>query len=269
MCLSLMRQCVKLLQILLTSNNILYINSSFNFKCIKMKGFSLLELSMVVTVMALLMAGATAGMKILDSTKLVATIKQLREVESAIFNFDDKYGAYPGDFSDAHRYFDDGSDDICGTESQCNGDGDAVLEVGDKYSSEVYRAWQHLDLSGIIKGGYSGVWGVDDYVMTSPLEGNLTLISEDSLGNIIKLGSIVTIAGGTSDGGVLYPDIAEKIDQKIDDNKPYKGQVRGLHSFLGGDKGSETSYDSNCFLDKKYNVSHTTSKACVLAFILY
>jgi len=234
-----------------------------------MKGFSLLELSIVVAVMAMLMAGATAGIKILDNTKILSSIKQLKELESAVFNFKEKYGGYPGDFSDAHRYFDDGTDTLCGEEYECNGDDDGYIEIGEKRASEVYRAWQHLELAKIIKGNFSGVWGEGEYYMTSPLDANLTIKDEGSFGNVIKIGGLVTVSGGTSDAGVVYPETAEKIDQKIDDAAPYKGQVRGLHGFLGGDITNDTNYDLNCYYGRKYQVSYSESKACSLAFLLY
>ena len=115
-----------------------------------MSGFSLLELSISIAIMSVLMLAIIVGANILEGAKILATAKQLREVELAIFNFKEKYHSYPGDFSDAYRYFAYNSDDICGEEYQCNGDDDGYIEVGEKYSSEVYRLWQHLNLANII-----------------------------------------------------------------------------------------------------------------------
>lgn len=62
-----------------------------------MKGYSLLELSIVVVIMGLLMAGATTGIKILRKAELQSSISQLKELEAAIISFKEQYYAYPGD----------------------------------------------------------------------------------------------------------------------------------------------------------------------------
>ncbi len=233
-----------------------------------MKGFSLLELSLAIAIMAILMAGITLGGNILDNAKILGVVKQFKEVDLAMFNFKDKYGSYPGDFSDAYRYFSAEDDKICGDKNQCNGDDDGYIEVGAKRSSEVYRLWQHLALGKFIKGDYSGVWGESPYYMQGGFSANITVKNEDKYGNVIKFGSFVNMSGGTSDGGVFYPHIAEKLDQKLDDKNPIRGQVRGGHGFLGGDADDLASYDSNCYDDVEYKVSYDNSKACNLIFIL-
>ena len=234
-----------------------------------MKGFSLLELSIAIAIMALLMAGVSVGGSILESAQVLSVAKRVKEVDLAVFNFKEKYGSYPGDFSDAYRYFAYDSDDICGEESQCNGDDDGYIEVGEKYSSETYRLWQHLELAGVIKGSYSGVWGVDQYYMESDFDSILTVKQEEDYGNVIKLGSFVSVSGGTSDGGAFLPLIAERIDQKLDDSSPVKGQLRGGHGFLGGDESDDGNYDQNCHDETNYKVAYEESSSCNIFFILY
>ena len=49
-----------------------------------------------------------------------------------IHEFMTAYQAIPGDFDSAHSFFDNGSDDICGSSYECNGDGDGMIELDSK-----------------------------------------------------------------------------------------------------------------------------------------
>jgi prepilin-type N-terminal cleavage/methylation domain-containing protein len=230
-----------------------------------MKAFSLLELSIVVAVIGLIISATTIGQQILEKAKLISTINQFSQLESAIINFKDRYIAYPGDFSDAYRYFDNGKN-ICGTKAECNGNGNGKIEVKDKYNSETYRAWQHLSLAKIIKGNYSGIWGKDNYVMQAHNQGNLTLKYEKNYGNIIKLGNFYKFDGQTSDTGLLYPERAEIIDLKMDDGLPNSGQIIAFNGIISSE---ENLYDTNCINGNNYQVKHNTTKPCTIGLILY
>jgi len=232
----------------------------------KMKAFSLLELSIVVAIASLIITATTIGQHILERAKIISTINQFNQLETAITNFKDRYYFYPGDFNDAFRYFDNG-ENICGTEKECNGDGDNKIEIGEKYSSESYRAWQHLSLAKIIKGSFSGIWGQENYLMQAKISGNLTIKHEDNIGNIIKLGEFYSVNGQTSDVGAILPENAEIIDKKIDDSLPRTGQIIGMDGIAQGSK--QKLYDKNCLLNNKYKVNHKASKACTLGFKIY
>lgn len=228
-----------------------------------MKGYSLLELSIVVVIMALLMVGVSSGNTILEKAKLHSTIKELKEIEAAIILFKEQYTAYPGDFRNAHYYLND--DDSCGTESECNGDGDEEIEVGSsKSNSEVYRSFQHLNLASLIKIHFSGIWGESNSVIQASIGGNYTLIYDNNLQNIIKLGKEVSVSE-TSDGGALLPKDAEKIDKKIDDGFPNKGDLRGMSGFNGGSKTNAENYSKNCIdSSSRYKVNYEEEPTCSL-----
>jgi prepilin-type N-terminal cleavage/methylation domain-containing protein len=222
-----------------------------------MKGFSFLELSIVMTIISLLMAAATSGQHILKKAQLHSRIKQLKGTESSVILFKEQYRAYPGDFSKAYRYFSYNKVDICGKKPSCNGDGDRKIEIGTKKdSSEVYRAVQHLQLAELIKGDYSGEWGEDNYVIETTPEGNITPIYQANIGNILKYGSFLSIKGQTSDNGLLTTKEAQMIDEKIDDGSAIKGDIRAIQAI---DYNKEKCINSNM-----YNLSTTKNPVCVL-----
>jgi prepilin-type N-terminal cleavage/methylation domain-containing protein len=237
----------------------------------KKAGFSLLELSIVVVIISLLIAGITAGTDVLQSAKVGTTVKQLKALEVAAVSFREKYSAYPGDFKNAHRYFDDGTDYPCGTDIECNGDGNSKIEFGTKYNeSEVFRALQHLELASLVKGDFSGSWGDEKSVMAAKLDANFTIQYDEELKkNIVKLGKAVSEIY-VADGGAFTTELAEDMDLKIDDGNPLKGEVRGFEGFLGDSKTDSSNYETECIDERArdYNLTYKEFTPCALGFVV-
>jgi prepilin-type N-terminal cleavage/methylation domain-containing protein len=144
------------------------------------KGFSLLELSIVLSIIALIAGGIITGKSVMENAKLKRIIVDINTYREAVQNFSDKYGELPGDFSRATEIwgsaFGTGNDSSCyminslsltNTKLTCNGNGNGTIEYPDPtvpdqgnttlwFFNERYRAWQHLANSGLISGAYSG-----------------------------------------------------------------------------------------------------------------
>lgn len=78
-------------------------------------GFTLIELSVVLTILALITGGILGGKSLIKAAEMRATIKQLKEYEVAVNAFEIQYKAIPGDYSRATRMWpgqtEDGNDD--------------------------------------------------------------------------------------------------------------------------------------------------------------
>lgn len=144
---------------------------------IRTKGFTLLELSIVLVIIALVTGGIIAAKDIQRSSQLNDIIASTGEVRNAFQQFKDKFGYLPGDFPRATAIWGaaagttaDGVDAVCDASitaattspaATCNGNGNG--EIGDNDGqtaarpTELYRTWQHLANAGLIKGVYSGV----------------------------------------------------------------------------------------------------------------
>jgi prepilin-type N-terminal cleavage/methylation domain-containing protein len=65
------------------------------------KGFTLVELAIVMTIIGLLVGGILKGQEMVKNAKVTATIAQVHAYDAAISTFKDKYAATPGDMAGA------------------------------------------------------------------------------------------------------------------------------------------------------------------------
>ncbi|MBL6785285.1 MAG: type II secretion system protein [Rickettsiales bacterium] len=233
------------------------------------QAFSLLELSLVVIIISLLIAGATSGLRIVRKAQIQSSIKEMTNYKFMIHEFMTAYQAIPGDFDSAHSFFDNGSDDICGTSYECNGDGDGMIELDSKSNSEVFRGWQHLSLSGFADTEFDGEWNETNSVASAPLNDANISITYDAIqnDNLLKLGSYLDYQGHYSSTGLLTTKEAFEIDNKYDDGFPSTGKIIAHNNqFLNGDTIQE---DNECLSDADiYQTYNNQNKACTISFLI-
>ena len=133
------------------------------------RGFTLIEIAIVLVVIALIVGGITAGRSLIRNSEMQSVIKESTAYSQAIGNFREKYLALPGDFSGATALWGaaDADFDDCKTTASsngittCDGDGNGrIMNQGAASSDtfyEQFRAWQHLSNAGFIDGNYSGI----------------------------------------------------------------------------------------------------------------
>ena len=111
-----------------------------------MKGFTLIELSIVVVIIGLIVAGVVAGQSLVRQAKLRQVASEFRSIESSTNSFMLQYNAKPGDMVNAWSYW---SSQNCGNSSQANCDGDGNGSVGYDSVLEDRAFWQHLSLASL------------------------------------------------------------------------------------------------------------------------
>ena len=262
------------------------------------KGFSLVELAIVLVILGLLVGGILLGQNLIRAAELRSVPAQFKEYETAFNLFQEKYLAFPGDMKNAVDFWgaqaggtDIGYDSTCAAlltpatgEATCNGDGDGDIAPNNAELYEGFRAWQHLANAGMIGGSFSGVtahasdpttWQV--LIGSNVPEGKMSNTgftirwyidqSDDShgtyyrglYGNMMWFGT----AGATSpytNGFVLTPAEAWTIDQKIDDGSPSTGWIRTPKSW--SDCVTSTNADS-----AEYKITNEDT-ACGLMLML-
>ncbi|MBI1216072.1 MAG: prepilin-type N-terminal cleavage/methylation domain-containing protein [Alphaproteobacteria bacterium] len=77
------------------------------------KGFTLVELAIVMTIIGLLIGGILKGQELMENARVTSTVAQVKAYEAAVTSFRDEYQSYPGDMSDANTR-------IVGCTTTCN-----------------------------------------------------------------------------------------------------------------------------------------------------
>ncbi len=67
------------------------------------RGFTLIELSIVLVIIGLIVGGVLVGQDLIHAAALRAVISEKDRFSAAIYTFQGKYGYLPGDFPNASR----------------------------------------------------------------------------------------------------------------------------------------------------------------------
>lgn len=216
-------------------------NNSFNCS----RGLSLVEISVVLVIIGLIVAAISGSSKIKQASELRSVITDIEQFRAAIEGFDAKYRDLPGDMPDAHSYWDNGSNGICGTAAQCNGDGNGSIDLSTTANdNESYRAWQHLELGGFVDGGYTGLGGGDGDQADPGVNAPATKRPGGAYHIRTHTNDTHTMAGtNIAAGGFLAnewsaeklftPAEAYSIDEKMDDGIADSGKVKGRYYYNG------------------------------------
>jgi len=223
------------------------------------KGFTLVELSIVLMIIGLLVSGILVGKDMIRAAELRSITSEKDQIQTATMLFRNKYLGLPGDLTNATDFWGTMPTGTCstttasgasgGTGTQtCNGNGDnkvtgSIDDPGGNY--EMVLFWQHLSNAGLIEGKYTGVftgWGNPGEFYFSK-SGNknwyhpsdYTHINADG---IIPLSDLTRFAGtdyknslvfGTAGAEVgvfaLSPSEVWAIDKKTDDGLPGIGKT--------------------------------------------
>ncbi|MEW5786517.1 MAG: prepilin-type N-terminal cleavage/methylation domain-containing protein [Pseudomonadota bacterium] len=200
------------------------------------RGFTLIELAIVLVVIGLLLGGILKGQELIESARARNLISQLDSIKAAYFAFQDKYRAVPGDYPGhlAHANL----SGIAGR--QVGGNGDGVVR-DTPAARESLLAWVHLSHANLISGNYQaagsqpdpqGEWPRNPYGATLQLQYDDQFTGSGGMPRLnLKTGNQVPAR-----------TLAE-IDRKIDDGRANSGQFR----FSAFDGGGGPPSDSRCF----------------------
>lgn len=251
------------------------------------RGFSLVELSIVLVILGLLTGGILAGQSLIRASELRAATMEFQRYRSSIMSFRDKYMALPGDMTNATSFWGaaHATPATCYTTSTgdartCNGNGDGrIVENVAGTGNESFRAWQQLANAGLVEGSYTGISATGGSMLTSPgvniprsrmtnsgwhLAYYSTAASGDTYffegfgGNHMLLGAQTTWGG--PEAPAMKPEEAWGIDSKLDDGLPGRGSVQTFRA----------SWKSNCADGNTTSAQYAftySSNSCPILFI--
>ena len=248
------------------------------------RGFSLVELSIVLVILGLLVGGVLTGQSLIRAAELRSVTTEFSQYQTAVMTFKDKYFALPGDMTNATDFW--GAKSNCtsddSTDVTCNGNGDGDIRTSD----DGFRAWQHLALAGLIEGAYTGTRGGGGGTghATNAVAGFNVPAARVASGvgwcfnwnapstrffnidydRFIMIGTThpvsVNCHGANGSEKVLTPEEAWNIDTKIDDGLPARGKVIGHET-----TACTTAHTDLDDLDATY-VLTGSNKTCNLIF---
>ena len=111
-------------------------------------GFSLVELSVVLVIIAILIGGVLGGRSLLQSSRNLTVISDLQKYTAATNSYFTKYGYWPGDDAEATSKW-------SGT---TNGNGDGALGASASDQEFMYF-WQDLYEAKFVEAKFTGAWG--------------------------------------------------------------------------------------------------------------
>ena len=118
-------------------------------------GFTLVELSIVIVIIGLIVAGVVGGQTLVKQAKIKAQVTDLSKYDLAYNAFKLEYDAIPGDFIDAPSHW----------PGVPAGDGDGRIthdpDAPHDITRENIKFFQHLSEAELIQGDYSNVWERD------------------------------------------------------------------------------------------------------------
>lgn len=234
------------------------------------KGFTLVELAIVLVIIGLIVGGVLVGQDMIHAAEVRGSIKQIEAFKAATGTFRTKYNCLPGDCARATSF---------GFAN--NGDGNGTI-VSDAGASESTYYWQHLSGAGLIEGSYNGNMLVPGDSPEAKLGGTFYLGAESNPGprNYITFIAFIASPPPICNGdecSSLTPAEAQSIDQKLDDGLPTTGAVRtfgDFTDFLGNNTPSEGAIGAssdfcvgNDVTPFAYNVQNT-NVLCTLSVAL-
>ncbi len=208
----------------------------------RQNGFTLLELSIVIVIIGLIVAGISAGQSLVKQAQLRQVNSEISNYRVAFNSFKLQYDKLPGDMVNAYAYWGvaAGCTDALAAPggTGCNGNGDGDI----RYDDEGYRAWQHLGLAELVDGTFTGAGigagnNVADVGVNVPPaaygggSAGYSIMWDQEMNsfgapldiNIIRFGA--ERSTWNTNNAVISAVDAYAIDAKYDDADPGKGQV--------------------------------------------
>lgn len=218
------------------------------------KGFTLIELSVVILIIGLLIGGIATGISLVKQAQLRAIMSDLTTYQVAYNSFKARYDKKPGDFNTASLFWSSitaGDPDSCAITSaaNCNGNGNNIIEHGTTIATnESLKAWRHMYLAKMISAGVDQLststgaitigtqapaskrTGVGYMISGGGVSSAITIDQTGILNNpfgstgtnalwVGKSTSQTLVPGAPSLSNALTPEEAFQIDTKMDDAK--------------------------------------------------
>ena len=175
----------------------------------KQRGFTLVEIAIVLVIIGLLLGGVLKGQAMIDNARYKRLVADLDSFRTEVFMFQDRYGALPGDMVNANTRLNPAA-------LNGNGDGSITNSFCSNAGEESCLVWSHLRYAGLLSGDPT-LTDTAARITDNPYGGIYDAIATGNWGNRRNELKILmrNIPG----------DVAQRLDDDIDDGDPRTGDV--------------------------------------------
>jgi prepilin-type N-terminal cleavage/methylation domain-containing protein len=188
------------------------------------KGFTLVEIAIVLVIIGLLLGGILKGQEMITQAKIKNVMADMSGVSAAMYGYQDRYKALPGDDKTATRW---------GLSGAAVGNGDGIVVGKWTAAGEALNFWDHLRRAGFISGA-----GAENPF--NAVSGKMGVQTGDGSGTV----PVGILSDGVAVTPTLFtalvmcsanlPDkIAISVDAQMDDGNGQKGNIRSMKQTTG------------------------------------
>jgi len=179
----------------------------------KQQGFTLVEIAIVMVIIGLLLGGVLKGQAIIKNAQIKNLENSANGVATAIYTYQDRYRALPGDDSNADTRF-----SLAATEI-----GDGTGTIDDAFDStgstdESRLLWLHLRNAGLVNGADD-----DDTQPINAFSGVIGAATDTQANGGIAANTIRGLFIGFTQ---IPEDVALILDSRNDDGIPQNGSIQ-------------------------------------------
>ena len=204
----------------------------------KQSGFTLVEIAIVLVIIGLLLGGVLKGQELINSAKIKNLVNDLNGISTAVYAYQDRYRALPGDDAGAETRWTAQGITTAGT-GLGNGDGaisgafNAVAAAGAGPESVLF--WKELRAAGFVGGNIAD---------GQPLNATGGILGVQAGAGKLAAGAGQGLGGLVACHTNLLGKVAEAMDRQLDDGAPSGGAVKAwTQTALVGADGATTGVD--------------------------
>src|SRR5688500_12385162 len=211
----------------------------------RQQGFTLVEIAIVLVIIGLLLGGILKGQEMITQAKIKNVIADMSGVSAAMYGYQDRYRALPGDDRAAAARWTTGV-------AAANGDGIIEGLYLAASPAETAEFWRHLRLAGFVAGtgaeqpfnAVSGRMGVQTGDGTDatpgPVLASAAVVGPPAIPAIPGISTLLMCSANLPD------KIAISVDAQMDDGVGTAGNVRAIRQ---GTPNNPVNANANTYVE--------------------